>query len=512
MRRRVRRPRGAVTRLPAALLFLLALAGRPAMSESLCDMYSDCASLEPLIESGAIPHPRVFVPDLIFNLHPPDRETPASFVADDNYIENNAESWQGPYSRPLVAYWHVVPERDPDGTCVLVYEYHYYYAQNSARVPVVGEWLRTHEHDLEWAYVVVGQDQEDGSFNAYMVTFNRHRFNNHEASRCQACAGYVEGPYAPPGGALVPVRDSTHPVLHVDSGNALSINPVSAEGVQVVSLADAFDLRPACHGAPDEYAQVDNTPCPFGPIFWYGDSGNCSFSVFHLCSGDAECDDGRSAPWAREGHWGDPFPDDSAVFDVPEELDIAITATRVTAFTARWIGPGAVRVEARIHPDPEFDAFECERANASDGWVSLWRREPAVNETTPIAIRFDDRGTDPSSTVRYRIVGRTRDRLDILLGELALAPPGRTREAAGLLSVWPHPARRVVRFALADATPRPTRIELFDAVGRRVGTILVPIGETHVEWDLREPDGSRAGAGVYFAAVPGAVRKLVVIE
>lgn len=93
----------------------------------------------------------------------------------------------------------------------------------------------------------------------------------------------------------------------------------------------------------------------------------------------------------------------------------------------------------------------------------------------------------------------------------ALAPPA------------PNPAGGRTRFAftlpVGDREGRVTRLDLFSASGRHVRGLVadrLDAGPHEVSWDLRDEDGGRVGAGIYFARLVWAgqnlERKLVVLH
>jgi len=72
--------------------------------------------------------------------------------------------------------------------------------------------------------------------------------------------------------------------------------------------------------------------------------------------------------------------------------------------------------------------------------------------------------------------------------ELALSAP------------WPQPARGAVRFAWTLAEAGEARLEVFDALGRRVRVLadgVQPAGRRELAWDLADAQGRRISAGVY---------------
>jgi hypothetical protein len=490
---------------PLALLGLL-LSSSPSAATTLCDEVGECADIELLIDEGIIPHPRVFLPDLYFFATAGDRESPASFAWDDELVENNAESWQEPFEWPVRVYWHVVPEIDFNGTCVLVYEYHYYFAQNKANLPPLG-WHQTHEHDWEWIYVVVGAES-DGTFNPYMISYDRHKADNHDAARCGDCVAFIDGPFAPPGRPLVPVRDFVHPILYIDAGNAFAISrPASFGGAGELIQAEQFGMISACAGPPAEYESSSMSPCSTWGAFYFGDRDNCV--IPEVCRGRDECADPRDPPWNRESHWDDPYPDDPDVFDIPDGLSIAITATDVVRFVASRVATTRAVVEAELLPDPAFLAYAVERSQSRGEWERRWRRRLDPGERGRIRVRFEDDGLDPRSYVEYRLVGEARDGGWQVLDRVLVEPVSGTVPA--VIEITPRPARSAVTFRLDAAyTDSEERIRVFDVRGREVRDLEIPVGARTIGWDLSDEHGRRIPAGVYFASVGVSVRRVVV--
>lgn len=68
----------------------------------------------------------------------------------------------------------------------------------------------------------------------------------------------------------------------------------------------------------------------------------------------------------------------------------------------------------------------------------------------------------------------------------------------------PNPARTGCAFTLALPTAGPVRLDVFDAVGRRVRRLVdrtLPAGTHHVAWDLGDGEGRAVPAGLYFLRV-----------
>ncbi len=82
-------------------------------------------------------------------------------------------------------------------------------------------------------------------------------------------------------------------------------------------------------------------------------------------------------------------------------------------------------------------------------------------------------------------------------------PSGRTPPLAFVLHpASPNPVHRTARLEYELADPRPVRLELIDASGRRIRTLvqagLQPPGRYVVSWDGTGGDGAQVPAGVYW--------------
>lgn len=99
------------------------------------------------------------------------------------------------------------------------------------------------------------------------------------------------------------------------------------------------------------------------------------------------------------------------------------------------------------------------------------------------------------------------------------ADPGR-RDGPDIRSVFPVPARDVVTLSVSLPAAGALRLDIYDAVGRRVRALAAyetySSGVHHVVWDGRGDDGSRASPGVYFArlrfAGQAATRRLLMVR
>jgi hypothetical protein len=80
--------------------------------------------------------------------------------------------------------------------------------------------------------------------------------------------------------------------------------------------------------------------------------------------------------------------------------------------------------------------------------------------------------------------------------------PGPARRPVRGLAVGPNPVRGGCRFDFALARPGPATLDLYDARGRRVRSLLSgahPAGARAVTWDRRDAAGRPVAGGTYFA-------------
>jgi flagellar hook assembly protein FlgD len=94
---------------------------------------------------------------------------------------------------------------------------------------------------------------------------------------------------------------------------------------------------------------------------------------------------------------------------------------------------------------------------------------------------------------------------------------GNTEEPAavepfGIREVYPNPATEGATFVLSVDRSEAVRVDVFDAVGRRVRTLLdggVQPGHLQLEWDGRTASGRRAAAGTYLVRLMAGNRRSV---
>jgi len=136
---------------------------------------------------------------------------------------------------------------------------------------------------------------------------------------------------------------------------------------------------------------------------------------------------------------------------------------------------------------------------APGAWASLGFVEGATQAERGQAYQFDtpelDYGThafrlrqvDVDGTTAFSKTLRTRVRLD---------------EAVSVEAPYPNPVRQNATLSLTVRDQQPVRIQLYDVLGRRVGTIMdeeLPAQETHT----LQIDAQRLASGVYFLRIVG---------
>lgn len=198
-------------------------------------------------------------------------------------------------------------------------------------------------------------------------------------------------------------------------------------------------------------------------------------------------------------------------------------------------------IEVRVH-NQGYDALQAQLAvtaaaiTGGDGHFVLTGTTPQSLAGTgaTFGVAFDDAGATVDSTYTAELAFTTADeplpgataaatltvQLQARLSTPATTDAGIQRPLATVLRApVPNPLANssMLRFELASAGD--TRLEVYDAAGRRVATLLhstLEAGRYSVRWDGRGESGATLGAGLYFArlsapgAAPHAVRLAIV--
>jgi hypothetical protein len=205
-------------------------------------------------------------------------------------------------------------------------------------------------------------------------------------------------------------------------------------------------------------------------------------------------------------------------------LDSASVQTAGTLDFGTHDAGGFTAQDVRVH-NQGYDAAVQARLNLTGASVTGGDGHFSVTGATPqllagvgatFSVSFDDAATTADSTYNATLTFTGGD--EPLPGALAAAPLGvalSARRGAGttgvddprpaatvLLAPSPNPlsSSSLLRFALATAGE--TRLDIFDAAGRRVASLVhaeLDPGNYSVRWDGRADSGEPLGAGLYFA-------------
>lgn len=222
--------------------------------------------------------------------HPSDWIT--SYVRDDIFIEDNFDSLHSAANVVEICYANVYTTLDANNRSCKVLEYHYYYPRNFNVV-------YTHEHDWEWIYIVLGED-DPGTFRPYVACYSFHDDDNLGA----IANGHYRFFQNVFGGSLWDDRVTQTPRVYL----------YSTDRVQALSLlaGNAFEgglgqlgsgqLNTDYFLAMGYETPYSSYPCESGEgPFYYGDPRTTAFWD--------DCADGRPAPWNRTGLWNNsPLP------------------------------------------------------------------------------------------------------------------------------------------------------------------------------------------------------------
>jgi hypothetical protein len=179
--------------------------------------------------------------------------------------------------------------------------------------------------------------------------------------------------------------------------------------------------------------------------------------------------------------------------------------------------------DVRVH-NQGYDALQA-RLNVTNAAITGGDGHFAVTGTTPqllagtgasFSVTFDDAATTADSTYNATLTFTSGD--EALPGAAAATPlvvslaahrgagttavGGQRPTATVLLAPSPNPlsSSSLLRFALADGGE--TRLDIYDAAGRRVASLVhatLEPGNYSVTWDGRADGGEALGAGLYFA-------------
>ena len=149
--------------------------------------------------------------------------------------------------------------------------------------------------------------------------------------------------------------------------------------------------------------------------------------------------------------------------------------------------------------------------NLGAGWEAL-------GTGMPVQTVFDLTFHAPSRTLVAATHGRSQWKLDLSSWPTA-APPQAPAARLALAPPAPNPSRGSVTMALDVGSASRVSVEVYDAAGRRVRTLLAGAAgapRVTLAWDGLDERGHRAGAGVYFvraeAGGSSSIRRLVRLD
>jgi plastocyanin len=148
---------------------------------------------------------------------------------------------------------------------------------------------------------------------------------------------------------------------------------------------------------------------------------------------------------------------------------------------------------------------------STDPNAGLLFDQPLTSTAKSFAYQFNTVGTVPFFC-RIHESFNMRGVVVVSASNTGVGPARPAAGAAGFVRPpWPNPTRGGAAFQFALARPGHARIDVHDALGRRIATVLdgtLAPGSYRGSWDGRVAGGGPAPAGVYEVrlAVPGAVQ------
>ncbi|MEW6680647.1 MAG: NPP1 family protein, partial [bacterium] len=262
------------------------------------------------------------------------REFPLYHYFDDMDVENNRENYvqidgiglrtgnQIPniyiYGGKSPGYNLKLLDKDKDGDLFWTIEYHHYLPRNTYYTN------QTHEHDWEWVYVIVIEDEN--GYTPLLASSNSHDDNNQESFKDKKYGRYSDAKYFDftKNGkfGLLETLDKRAKFYVGNDGNAMygtrwNLNKI--ERKRNITIPGVIKGR-------DNIESIDVSITDFGKIisvptgglspdeFYIGDSENVWWSPYSGIDTDPETL--MEAPWARN-HWNHPFP---STIDVPDTV------------------------------------------------------------------------------------------------------------------------------------------------------------------------------------------------
>ncbi len=175
--------------------------------------------------------------------------------------------------------------------------------------------------------------------------------------------------------------------------------------------------------------------------------------------------------------------------------DPALVPVLLSRFTATAAAGGVFRLEWTTGSEFSQAGFHVERATAPDGPTT--RLTGSLLTGGPDYTFVD--ATPPAGAIWYWLVAVDRGGREERVGPLAVSvgDPAATR----FLGAAANPSRGPASISWNLAQSGPVRLDLFDAAGRWIRTLvdeLRPAGAGSAHWEGTTADGGRAAAGQYF--------------
>jgi hypothetical protein len=188
------------------------------------------------------------------------------------------------------------------------------------------------------------------------------------------------------------------------------------------------------------------------------------------------------------------------------EASAEASASSDTIITLQWTAPGD---DANVGTATLYDVRMSTAPLTEQNFAFARRAVPLRASRAGTVERFTVKRLQPGVTYYFAI--RTCDeRVNWSRMSNVFVRPGslNARVSAGVTptlpldfsSPYPNPARSTTHFSLQLPARDDVLIEAFDAMGRRVRTLLAgmqPAGRSELAWDLRDKLGTRLEPGIY---------------
>jgi len=169
------------------------------------------------------------------------------------------------------------------------------------------------------------------------------------------------------------------------------------------------------------------------------------------------------------------------------------TTVRFTDVNAA-AGRDGVTLSWRVWADEDIAGFRVYRQSGLDARDVLLTAAPLATGTRA----FRDTSVQPGARYHYLVTALTADGDEERSAPVSVLVP---EMEPGIVSVYPNPFRPRTTIAFQVDEPGPVRVDVFDARGARVRTLMdasVPAGAHSAAWDATDADGHAVASGVYF--------------